>query len=147
LVYLGCIIIVDNLIKLEILENIKDFDILFNNFRNKYFFHRESVIDEILGEKSNFEKATILGEFYIGSYRNQMSVSNATHMVEHISKENKIYYAYIRLLKHDLKGIDSSSVNLRPIYYNYTNGYHPTILTFDLEYKKGYIYGKIMERK
>lgn len=87
----------DNLIKLEIFVKNEYFNILFNNFRNRYFFYREDRINEILEEYVDREK-TVYGEPYEKSSTNIISLSNASHLIENVSVENGKYYGYVKIL-------------------------------------------------
>lgn len=143
------IIIMLNLIKLEIFEKNEDFNIAFNNFRNKYFYHREDRINEILGEKIEIGKNKIIfGEPYVEKYLNMINLKKVSHSIEFLSIENGRYYGYIKLLDiHD--GIDfmkfENNLILRPVYLPLFDDIE--IITFNIDFDRKEIYKQIIDRK
>ncbi len=126
-----------NLIKLEIFSKNKDFDTLFNDFRDKYFFSREDKINEILGEKVNVgddvaKNSGIYGCPYADENRHSTNFSKISHVVEFICKENGKYYGYISILDTQsgriIKDAESGNIlKLRPVYRRINE-----ILSFDI---------------
>jgi len=148
-----------NLIKLEILSKNKDFDILFNNFRNRYFFHRESRIDDILGNKPTIKsKSNIMGCPYSEQVRHITHLKEVSHRIDFISKENGKYYGYVNMLNTP-NGIIFTNMSIQmtteryqiedilrlyPVYRDYSDA---EILTFDIGYEENQIIKKILNRK
>jgi len=139
-------------IKLEIFSKNKDFDILFNNFRNKYFFDREYRINEIIGELSTtLKKSYVLGCPYNEEIRYITNLRKASHKIEFVSKENGKYYGYVHILdtpngiifkmntdKYEISDI----LKLYPVYSSVGE-----ILTFDIAWDKNHLTKRILERK
>ena len=145
-----------NLIKVEIFEKNRHFDILFKEYRKKYFFHIENRINEILDEKIENIMPLIFGEPYeddLMPLRKNISLTNASHIIEFLSIENDKYYGYIKILdtpsgKKFIKFKDN--LILRPIYrgskFDSSGQSGSEILTFDIEIDKREIYKRILNR-
>ena len=145
------------LIKVEILEENRHFDILFKNFRKKYFFHRENRINEILDEKIETITRPIFGEPYesdVMSLRRVMSLTNASHTIEFLSIDNDKYYGHIKLLDKSSGRVFIGSEDilvLRPVYcgskFDSSTQGGNEIFTFDIEIDRKEIYKRILNRK
>lgn len=147
-----------NTIKLEILSKNKDFDLLFNNLRDKYFFSREDKINEILEEKSNtndnVEKTLpICGCPYDEEVRHATNLAKVSHIIKFICKENGKYYGYVDVLSTSggkiIKDAEQGGaiLGLRPVY-NENN----EILTFDIsitpkDWHRNELIKKILQRR
>jgi hypothetical protein len=141
-----------NLIKVEIFEKNRHFDILFKEYRKKYFFHRENRINEILDEKIENIMPLIFGEPYEDDLM-PLRKNNASHIIEFLSIENDKYYGYIKILDtpSGKKFIEfKDNLILRPIYrgskFDSSGQSGSEILTFDIEIDKREIYKRILNR-
>lgn len=123
-----------DILKLEIFVENKDFDLLFNDFRNKHFSYRENRINNILGLEEEGIKSSVYGEFESDYIRNTVSIRNVSHLVVYLSKENSKYYAHIKLLDTKLGKIANDLVSLggQMVSYPVFTSDKKAIITFDV---------------